>query len=953
LSDSRHRAGAAGILQSALDRAPGERARYLDEACAGDAALRAEVERRLDQAQREVDDLPSVGTMTGPVRHATGSERSGQRLYAVGESVEQYEILGRLGRGGMGEVYRAKDRKLGRQVAIKILGADSSAASFLERFRREAKVLAALNHPNVAAIYDLVLVQDRPHLVLELVEGETLEQRLSRGAPSVEEVVAISMQVAQALAEAHRKGIVHRDLKPANVKIDAQGVVKVLDFGLAKSQPEATDAPTGDAPDDQDSFRTEIGVLLGTASYMSPEQARGEPVDKRTDIWAFGCVLYEMLSGRKAFRAKGAPETLASVLRDEVDWTALPPATPAGLRRLLRRCLHKDRRRRLQDMGDVQIELDEALSEERPEASPRGNTTPSRGFVVVVALAGLVATTLVGWLTGRAPRARPGVLVRALVPLAPAPSPAGRDHVVAALSPDGTQLVYTASSAGVERLYSRPMSGREAVPLTGTEGARGPFFSPDGRWIAFAAGGQLVKVPAKGGTPAPLCAAEAYRGGSWGADEQIVFADRAGLWRVAAAGGARQALTSLGPAQGVEHVDPLVLPGTQVVLFTVWTGSLDSAWIVALDRRTGEQRRWFRGLTPRLVAPSRLVFARSGSLWMARLADDGARVMGDPVAIPEDVQISWGGTAQFAVAGDGTLVYFPRGIGKRRRLVLVDRQGEARDLLLDQRDFAWPRWSPDGRRLAVHAEGDIWVYDVERSVRSRLTHTGDNIIPTWTRDGRKIAFASGRGGPYSLYWKGIDQTTEPSLLWEDGHRQYPGSWSPHDRQLAFYELRPSTARDILLLAPGGEPVPFLATEFEERAPAFSPDGRWLAYVSDETGRDEIHVQPYPPTGEKWTLSSAGGTEPIWPNQGGELLYRHQRAVFSVRVAAGGPVPFERPRKLFDGEYELDPGRGMGIPNFDATPDGRHLVMVESARGDAASGVQLVLNWRDQAGAAQP
>ena len=706
----------------------------------------------------------------------------------TGKTLGHYQVTGKLGAGGMGEVYRATDTRLGRDVALKVLPeAFARDPERLARFEREARVLAQLNHPNIAAIYGFEHVDGVPFLVLEYVPGQTLAEMIAAVPLAPETLLQICSEVGYALEEAHSKAVVHRDLKPANIKITPEGKIKVLDFGLAKA---FADESAGGDPAQSPTLSvgaTRVGTLLGTAAYMSPEQARGQPLDRRTDIWSLGCVLYEMLAGKRAFSGASITDVVAAVVRAEPDWTALPASTPAAMRALLRRCLEKDPRRRLQHIGDARILLEE-LEEPAPALSPARPAAPWPRRVLPWALALLmaVAAALAWW---RATRPQPGPVTRTQVTLSPTDRLVLADAPCLALSPDGTRLVYTARRAGRAQLFLRRMDRFEAAPIAGTEGTEGPFFSPDGEWVGFFAGGKLKKAALSGGAPVALCDAQDSRGAAWGADDVIVFTPSgalgAGLMRVSASGGAPQALTTPDAKQGESgHRWPEILPGGKALLFSVWTGgSFEEARIAVLRLDTGERKTLLEGGTnPRYAAGGSgggyLIFARAGGLLAAPFDAAQLRLTGPPVPVLSGlITNARTGAAQFTLSATGSLAYVPGSADSgETSLVWVDRKGQVAPLTAAHRTYTNPRLSPDGRRLAVTplAAGGrhVWVLDLARNTAARLTFEGNtNSSPAWSPDGRRIVFRSNQAGADNLYWKPADGSGPEERLTTSGNNQ--------------------------------------------------------------------------------------------------------------------------------------------------------------------------------------
>jgi protein kinase-like protein/WD40 repeat protein len=978
------------VFYAAQSRDRAARAPYLEQACAGDRALRAEVDALLAAhlGPGEFFDRPVSGSID-------------VRRLETGAMVGPYRIDRLIGAGGMGEVYRARDTTLGRDVAIKVLpDAFTADPERLRRFEREARVLAALNHPHIAAIHGLEQADPSPGsgqaavraLVLELVEGPTLADRVARGPLPVADALPIAQQIADALEAAHEKGIIHRDLKPANIKVTSDGVVKVLDFGLAK-------ASTGDAsmPDLSQSPSvtldgTRTGMILGTAAYMSPEQARGQPVDKRTDIWAFGCVLYEMLTSRRAFSGDDVSDTLVEILRGDPDWSALPASTPAAVRKLLRGCLQKDRRERLPDIGVARLEIKETLTAPLTEAValvpvPRlrvwQRPAPlAAGIVTLIAAAGLTSWFLT--------RSEPPRVVR----LAVTPSGATAFRISAippqfAISPDGTRLAYV--GAGAEQIVVRAFDQLEPTALSGLGAPGGLFFSPDGRWIGFFDGtGALKKVVSTGGPPVTVGRAIGTpRGASWSTDDTIVFATdntTSGLLRVAAGGGAPQVLTTPNLDQGEQdHYWPEVLPGGQAVLFTILTaGGLSNAQIAVLDLTTREQKILIRGGShARYVPTGHLVYGVAGTLRAVAFDLRRLAVVGTPVPVLEQVMTTATlGAVSMSISDNGTLVYLPGGVETARfTLAWVDRQGREDPLKAPPRLYLYPRLSPDGTRVALDTrdqESDIWIWDLARETMTRFTFDpGADTHPVWTPDGQRVVFRSLRAGPGNLFWQAVDGTGAVERLTESPTNQMASAVSPDGTQLVFREEHATTGEDLMVLALEGgrraqSPLrgvglprpratsdvrPLLQTTFNELNGEISPDGRWVAYQSNESGPDEIYVRPFPDANSgHWQVSTGGGTRPLWARSGKELFYLGPSgAVMSTSVDGGSTFRAGNPTRLFEGPYPLF--ANASGRTYDVSPDGQRFLMIkEGAKPDGTSAptsLMVVLNWFEELKARVP
>jgi eukaryotic-like serine/threonine-protein kinase len=903
-----------------------------------------------------------------------------------GSSIGGYRIVSSEGAGGMGEVYRAQDIRLGREVALKVLPpAFADDPERRSRFEREARLLASLNHPNIATVHGLQEVGAHNFLEMELVPGETLTQIFAKAPMTVREALPVFQQIALALEAAHERGIIHRDLKPSNVKVTPDGRVKVLDFGLAKALGESN-LEAASAGETTASFsNTGMGVILGTAAYMCPEQARSKPVDRRADIWSFGCVFFEALSGKPPFLADTFSDTLVKVLTDEPDWSALQNVSPTVLR-LIQRCLRKDPQSRMRDIADARLEIEEVLGSSelgRSAALPLMAPPPaaamtSRAMLAGAAAAAVLVGALGGWFVARstAPPPSASTPVRRLT----VPFSSGL-HIVRdiasplAISPDGQVIVYAAAQgAGRTRLYLRRLGTFDTLPIGGTDGASAPFFSPDGAWVGFHAGGAIQKVALAGGAPLRVADTPPLWSASWGADDHLLFATTLpgdGIWRVTAAGGDPVRVTTPdAERKELRHAAPQLLPGGRRVLFSVlgaegWTaaiGALDSKEVTRLPGRFGGAAT--------LVAGSHLVFAQDGGL--VALPFDAAQgtLATTPIPLLDRVATARLGSSYFAVSASGVLVYAPADAEPpARSLVLVDREGRSTRASALAAAYEYPRFSRDGRRLAVTIAaangGDVWVYDLERDTRTRVTTGGMSRRPIWAADGSRLAFEWRGPAVWSLYAKAADGAgtqqplidAPPPLLadgWMDpmagvlpgsvpsltgAHVQSPSSWATGG-PLAFVEHKPNGERDIWVLPPGESAVPFLITPFDESAPEFSPDGRFLAYVSDESGLPEVYVQPHPGPGGKWLISTGGGTDPVWSSDSRELFYRRGDSVMSVAVRLAPSFQAGPPREIFN-MHDETPGDAR---NYDVSPDGRRFVMVQGSRVVAPEGLSVVLDW---------
>ena len=883
-------------------------------------------------------------------------------MLPAGTRVGPYEIVSWLGAGGMGEVYRARDTTLDREVALKTLPDEfARQPERLARLKQEACILASLNHPGIATLHGLEESDSGvPVLVMELVEGEALSDRLRRGRLPLHEAVTVAHQIALALEAAHDKGVLHRDLKPANIRLARDGRVKLLDFGLAKA---VLKAALDSRFDTHTSPQSEAGAVSGTAPYLSPEQARGQEADRRGDIWAFGCVLYEMLAGKRAFEGVTFSDTVAAVLDREPDWKALPQETPSALVRLLRRSLQKEKDRRLRDIGDARLELEETLAAPAPASGEESESaviarrpgTSWRGLLGSRSLWFLVGGLAVGAGLGVFGTSRPLAeqpVVRLAIPLPPPETVDNADAPAVAISPDGRQLAYVAARAGRPQVYLRTVDRLEARPIPGTEGGHMPFFSPDGLWLGFVVDdeGKLKKVPLSGGAPTTLCDAGDVRGASWSADGTILFARHgtSGLDRVSAAGGKPEVLTTLDvPRHESSHRFPEVLPGGQAVVFTVRTDETqpwDDARIEAFSLRTHERSVLITGGNNARYTAGHLIYQRAGALWAAPFDPVRLEVAGPSVLVLEGVSSSAVyGSADFGVSRDGSLVYVPGKVrGTDRRVVRVNRAGKAQPLMESRGAFSTLSLSPDGRRLALTiqaANDQIWVYDLERSTLSPQTLRWENNSAIWTPDGRHLTFSSDRERPPSLFRQTADGSGSAERLTTSAHGPTAQAWSPDGKTLVFVDGWPKF--DLWLLTLDGErkPRPLFHGPFNESQARISPNGRWLAYVSDESGREEVYVVPFPGSGGRWPISTNGGSRPRWARNGRELFYRNGDRTMAVTVASDATFSATKPHILFEAKAV-----SYLWLSWDVTPDGEFL-MIEPGESDTPpTQINVVLNW---------
>jgi Tol biopolymer transport system component len=891
-----------------------------------------------------------------------------------------YEVLGPIGAGGMGEVYRARDTRLGREVALKVLPPTiASDRERLGRFEREAHLLASLNHPNIGAIYGVEDAGGAPALVLELIEGPTLADRLSRGPMPPEEAIPVARQIAEALEYAHEKGVVHRDLKPANIKLDPEGRVKILDFGLAKaaagdtlwSQSSPEHSPT------LTSLGSIAGAIIGTAAYMSPEQARGAQVDRRADIWAFGAVLWEMLTGKRAFEGETISDTLASVLRAPIDWGEIPSGTPPLVVGLLRRCLERDAKKRLRDIGEVRILLDAPASDVFASgilAGPAGASgilipgaggaagaaaggaarAPARAARLVRLAPWVLAALLGGAFILAAARGRRPEAAAPLVRFEMSPPEALTSIRWPRLSPDGRLIAFVGrDGSGKNAIWIRPVDSFDAYPLNGTESAGRPFWSPDSRYLAYFSGTQLTKGPVAGGPTQIICEAQSGSDGSWGSSGVILFDGGTNdpIRRCPASGGLVSDQAKPDSKQGeAAYAWPLFLPDGKHYLFTVdkagggasgrsiHVGSLDDT--ASKDLGPTDTRVEF--------GSGYLVYAAQGTLLAQKFDDRRLVTQGDPIPLASGVISADPG--YFSVSSDGALAYMAAGVGTNSDLVWIDRQG--RELGNEggpggYRDFAL---SPDGGRLAYGLmdgrQTDIWIRDLRRGVAMRLTtDPKDDVWPVWSPDGTRIVFASNRGGTYALMEKSSSGTGAEEKIYENpGANSGPTSWTSDGRWIGFSSYPSGAPPQVFLLRAEGkhEAVPFLTESFPEVNPMFSPDGRWIAYVSSETGRSEVYVQPYPATGAKWAVSNGGGSAPCWRGDGKELFYQGpDDTVYAVPVTLGASFDAGEPKSLFHRRLEKT---GIVRNRWIASQDGQRFLVAVTQEERSAAPFSIVLNW---------
>jgi Tol biopolymer transport system component len=952
----------ADLFTAVQEQPEDARAEFVRARTAGDADLRREVESLL-----EAD--------TGPVLLDEPLDAAAALLVdnapvLIGRTLGPYRIDALLGLGGMGEVYRARDTKLNRNVAIKTLPpAFASDPDRLARFKREAQVLASLNHSNIGGIYGFEDSDDVHALVLELVEGPTLADVLQAGSPRplpLTEALAIARQIADALECAHEQGIVHRDLKPANIKIKEDGTVKVLDFGLAKAiegersrgvdgtvlnaRGDATRSPTITTP-----AMTAAGMILGTAAYMSPEQAKGKPADKRSDVWAFGCVFYEMLTGTRAFQGEDVAETLAEVIKGTPDWTRVPASVPESIRTLLRRCLEKERRQRIADSSVMRF----VLESDPHVPEPAVVTRPRALVVVAIAVAAAVTSGVTWWLAAGRAGAVPEVS-RLEMPLEEGQRFTGPGRHVIAISPDGRYLAFTAN----EQLFIRPLDQLTATPVRNSGGerfAREPFFSPDSQWLGFWHDGYLKKVPVNGGLPVPLAEVQLPRGVHWEADGTILFGQGSeGIWQLPGEGGTPRALVTMEPGRVADG--PQMIPGRNAVLFTMLDGASngwEDAQIVVRTLNDDIDHVLVRGgADARYLADGHIIYAADDALLVAPL-DTNTWTLGSTTTRVEGVARAANAqtpVAHYSVSRTGTLAYVA---GSFRIVPLstptwIDRQGRETQLEIEPRRFLYPRLSPAGDRLAVSVRDEfesIWSWDFGRRTLTRVTNTGiRENYPVWTPDGSRLIFSVSRGGISDLWMQQADGGSTPTPLTQTPIGELGTSITPDGSRLIFHD---PNAGDVLMLALTGERhvEPLLSSRFFERNAEISPDGRWIAYESNESGQFEVYVRPFPNvTDSRHSISSGGGRQPAWGRDMKELFFlRPNGSLMGVTIAPdGGSWQAGTPRQLLDQLTNPVAFSFIGGRLYDVSSDGKRFLFlktVPSAEGPRLpASVIVVQNW---------
>jgi serine/threonine-protein kinase len=889
---------------------------------------------------------------------------------APGTRLGPYEIVALIGAGGMGVVYRARDQRLGRDVAIKVIATDrGNDPALLARLEQEARTAASLNHPNIVAIFDVGTHEGAPYIVSELLDGETLRDRLATGSMPIRRAIESVAELADALGAAHARGVVHRDLKPENIFLTAEGRAKILDFGLAKAAPDAAAVASGAAT----ALKTQPGVVLGTVGYMSPEQVAGRPLDHRTDIFSLGAVLGEMVTGQRTFKRPTAAETMAAIIQDDPPAaSSLNPAVPANLDRIIQRCLEKSPAARFQSASDLAFALSTLASSGShgvPLRLSRGKRSQFRQTAAIAALAASIGAFIAWYAARRAPERTLSTPKHFTIDTRS--TPISESNLPLALSPDGTKLVLSLGSFQGAQLYLRSLDRPELQLIPGTLDAFNPFFSPDGQWVGFFTTTDVKKAPVSGGPVVTIChSSNLIRGSAvWGSNGTIYFTPYSqssggagvgsGVMSVPASGGEPVLVTTLASGER-SHIDPVLLPGNHALLFTVIYGDVTSqsganfqraSRIVLRSLDTGEQRTLIDGASfARYLPTGHILYMKSGAQGDALLAAPfdlrNLTLTGAPVVVSDQIA-SDGYSAQFSWSQDGTLAYLVRAVTDVRSLVWVDRHGNAESLAFGQRTFDTPRLSPDGTRVAAvvreKGQADVWVQERSGAL-SRLTFDGVQPGLIWTPAGNAITFSTLVDGKGAIVSQEVDGDRAAHVLRSSARGLWPGSWSRDGQTLAFMES--TNAGDVNLLRTGdATPTPFVSSAATEWGARLSPDDRWMAYTSNESSRWEAYVKPYPGPGARRQISTGGGTEVVWARNGRELFYRNGTKLMGVDIQTTPTFSTGSPHVVIEGTFA--PGQ-PGLPGYDVSMDGQRFLMVKLGDAEAAQRpIHIVINWFDE------
>ena len=892
----------------------------------------------------------------------------------IGKTLAHYEITSQLGKGGMGEVYQAQDTKLGRDVAIKVLPQEfAQDADRVARFQREAKLLASLNNPNIAAIHGLEEADGTHFLVLELVEGQTLAERIQGGTVDVEGSLKLALQIAEALEAAHEKGVIHRDLKPANIKVTPDGKVKVLDFGLAKAYAGEQDQVSLSNSPTLSDMATQQGLILGTAAYMSPEQARGKPVDKRTDVWAFGCVLYEMITRQAAFQGEDVTEILAAVVKSSVNMDLLPANIHPRISEVLSRCLQKDQKKRYTGVGDVQYEIERVLGDPSGVfvkasliAKPRKKRRLDVPWVAAIAILCFVIAGVAAWILKPTPPREPKPVVRFGYELPEGQQFGELTERAFAISPDGSQLVYATNKG----LYLHSMNEMDSTLLPGTGGSlQRPFFSPDGKWIGFfsSADSRLKKISTSGGAPVTLAEVSIFGSFDWCADGNIRYGQiGSGIMAVSADGGTPEQVIKSEENETIGHVQ--ILPDGDSVLLT--RANPQPVMIMVQSLKSGKREELFEGTVAKYLPNGIIIYENGGTLWAVRFDLNSLQVIGGPIPLIEGM-LRTNGAPQYTVSKSGILAYIPGTSSSfsERTLVWVDRAGKEEPLSAEPNDYRGLTISPDGKQvaLAIIAGGneDIYVWDIIHENMAQLTfHEADDCFPLWTPDGKRILFSSNRKDTNGIYSKAADGTGEDELIVTLPDQILgPTSWSADGKTLVLDMAKTaSTLADVGTLSLEGDKTikPLLQSEYWECEPLISPNGKWIAYIVNEPGQDpfsqyEIYVRPFPNVNDgQWKVSTSGGESQRWSRDGRELFYWTDYALMVAEVETEPTFKREKPKVLLQRMQIITWNMGLYGTPWDISPDGRRFLMLKEAEmADEGSTpaqpnkINIVLNWSEE------